>query len=139
MLSTRTVALLVLLVLMNLARPAAQSYSGISESLPTGSEVIVGSGLVTAYDMETLAAAGRLRDFSGNGHHGVFSTEARDLGAWNPGDLYPTDACYIGFESHQGMESHRTMPFIGAIDEVLLFSRAWTAQEVRAFAGRDDR
>ena len=60
--------------------------------------------------------------------------EARDLGRWNPGALYPTDACYIGFESHQGMESHKTMPFVGAIDEVLLFSRAWSEAEVRAFS-----
>jgi len=60
--------------------------------------------------------------------------EARALGTWNPGELWPTDACYIGFESHQGVESHTTLPFVGAIDELLVFSRAWTADEVRAFA-----
>ena len=60
--------------------------------------------------------------------------EARAVGLWNPGDLYPSDACYIGFESHQGMESHKTMPFVGAIDEVMLFSRAWSGDEVTAFS-----
>jgi hypothetical protein len=60
--------------------------------------------------------------------------EARDAGTWNPGELYPTDACYIGFESHQGNEDHQLMPFVGAIDELLVFSRAWTAEEVRVFA-----
>lgn len=64
------------------------------------------------------------------------SDEARDLGAWNPGDLYPSDACYIGFESHQGNEAHQSMPFVGALDELLLFSRAWTEDEVRAFSRR---
>jgi len=64
------------------------------------------------------------------------SDEARDLATWNPGDLFPTDACYIGFESHQGNEAHQSMPFVGALDEVLLFSRAWTEDEVRAFSRR---
>lgn len=62
---------------------------------------------------------------------------ARDLGAWGPGELYPTDACYIGFESHQGVADHQTLPFMGAIDQVLLFNRAWTEDEVRAFSARE--
>jgi len=62
--------------------------------------------------------------------------QARDLGTWNPGDLYPSDACYVGFESHQGNEAHQSMPFVAALDEVLLFSRAWTEDEVRAFSRR---
>ena len=64
------------------------------------------------------------------------TAQAEDLGAWNPGELYPDDACYIGFESHQDMESHRTLPFVGAIDELLLFARAWDDEEVRAFSRR---
>ncbi|MDX1394912.1 MAG: LamG domain-containing protein [Gemmatimonadota bacterium] len=60
--------------------------------------------------------------------------EARELGTWNPGELYPSDACYIGFESHQGNEAHRSMPFVGAVDELLIFSRAWTDEEVRTFS-----
>lgn len=59
--------------------------------------------------------------------------EARELGVWNSGDLFPDDACHLGFESHQGMESHKTLPFLGAIDEVLVFSRAWSDEEVQAF------
>jgi len=59
--------------------------------------------------------------------------EARSLGVWNSGDLFPDDACHLGFESHQGMESHKTLPFLGAIDEVLIFSRAWSDEEVQAF------
>lgn len=244
---------------------AAAHYVGISETDPTGSPDIRSDGLVVAFDMETLTADGRLRDFSGNEHHGALTTsdvvegvfngarrfaavsdrihldehpdfdldgphtiavwvrvdqlglhqhlfacddkwalwitpddqfrlgdthgggwsmtegsvaagqwtsvvsvlrgtrgdpltpeivalyvdgeladagmhlrsdEARDLGSWNPGDLYPTDACYVGFESHQGNEAHQSMPFVGALDEVLLFSRAWTEDEVRAFSRR---
>ena len=240
------------------------AYVGISAETPTGSESISMVGLVAAYDMESTIADGRLRDFSGAGHHGTFetasvvdgayggarlyrdvadrvhlvetaafdldgpltiaawvrvdeiglhqhifacddkfalwitpddrfrlgdtrgggwsmaegsvragrwtsvvavlkgtsgdllspdvvelwvdgeladaslhqrTTEALQLGAWNPGDLYPADACYIGFESHQGMESHKTLPFVRAIDELLLFDRAWSADEVRTFGG----
>ncbi len=62
--------------------------------------------------------------------------EAVEFGTWNPGELYPRDACYIGFESHQGMESHRTMAFIGAIDEAMVFARAWSEAEVVAFSPR---
>jgi hypothetical protein len=62
--------------------------------------------------------------------------EARELGTWNPGELYPTDACYIGFESHQGNEAHQEMPFVGAVDSLLIYSRAWTENEVAAFSTR---
>jgi hypothetical protein len=64
------------------------------------------------------------------------SEEAQARGTWNPGALYPDDACYIGFESHQGEPRHRQMPFAGAIDNVLVFARAWTVEEIRAFATR---
>ena len=56
--------------------------------------------------------------------------------AWAPGILHPTDACYIGFESHQGAESHKTLHFDGDIDEVLIFSRALTDPEIQAHANR---
>ena len=62
------------------------------------------------------------------------SDEARELGSWNSGDLFPSDACFIGFESHQGNTVHQTMPFVGEIDEILVFSRAWTEAEVQAFS-----
>lgn len=53
---------------------------------------------------------------------------------WSPGPLYPTDACYIGFESHQGEAEHQQLPFIGDIDDLLIFRRAWTVAEVAAHA-----
>lgn len=62
--------------------------------------------------------------------------DARDRSAWSPGDLYSSDACYIGFESHQGNEAHQSMPFHGAVDELLIFDRAWTDEEVAAFSAR---
>ncbi|MCA9739131.1 MAG: hypothetical protein KC645_16005 [Gemmatimonadetes bacterium] len=241
------------------------TFAGIREGLPTGSAAIASTGLVLAWDMETRTADGRLRDFSGRGHHGelgvttpvagllggalafarvaerVHVAEHADLdlegpltiaawmrvdslglhqhvlacddvwafwitpddryrlgdtrgggvstapgtvrrgrwssvvvvldgtagdaidtdlvriwvdgrpapadthlrsaaaaegGRWNPGDLHRTDACYAGFESHQGNEAHQSMPFVGALDEVLVFERAWTEQEIVAFSAR---
>ena len=56
------------------------------------------------------------------------------LGTWNPRELFTSDACYLGFESHQGMESHINMPFVGLIDDVLLFSRPSSGDEVRVFS-----
>jgi hypothetical protein len=56
------------------------------------------------------------------------------FGQWSPGVLYAQDACYIGFEFHQGDPTHQTLPFVGAIDELLIFSRALTASEIAAHA-----
>ncbi len=61
---------------------------------------------------------------------------ARERGTWGPGELYPSDACSIGFESHQGNEAHQSMPFVGAIDDLLVFSRAWSEEEIRLFSTR---
>ena len=55
---------------------------------------------------------------------------------WNPRDLFPSDACYIGFESHQGLESHKELSFIGDIDDLMLFSRALTEAEIKIHATR---
>ena len=79
-------------------------------------------------DGEIATAAAHLR-----------TDEARAAGTWNPGDLYTSDACYIGFESHQGDEAHRSMPFVGAVDELLIYGRAWSASEVQAFSERSAR
>lgn len=62
------------------------------------------------------------------------TADAEEARVWSPGPLYPDDACYIGFESHQGNEAHQTMPFVGAVDELLLFARAWDEAEIRVFA-----
>lgn len=53
---------------------------------------------------------------------------------WHSGSLYAEDACYLGFESHQGNAVHQQLPFHGALDEVLVFSRAWTEAEVTAYS-----
>jgi Concanavalin A-like lectin/glucanases superfamily len=55
---------------------------------------------------------------------------------WSPGVLYRQDACYIAFESHQGQPSHQNRQFEGAIDELLIFSRALTLSEVEVHARR---
>lgn len=57
---------------------------------------------------------------------------ARRAGAarWARGVLHPTDACAIGFESHQGNAAHQVLPFFGAIDELVLFSRALSPREI---------
>ncbi len=55
---------------------------------------------------------------------------------WSPGTLHPTDACYLGFESHQGLENHKALFFSGDIDEVLVFARPLSDAEVGAHATR---
>jgi hypothetical protein len=56
------------------------------------------------------------------------------FGAWSPGGLYAQDACYIGFESHQGEPAHQERPFVGVIDELLIFARALTVAEIAIHA-----
>jgi hypothetical protein len=58
---------------------------------------------------------------------------------WSPGVLHRQDACYIGFESHQGQPSHQNLQFEGAIDELLIFSRALTLSEVEVHARRTQK
>jgi hypothetical protein len=60
--------------------------------------------------------------------------DGRMFGRWRPGGLYAQDACYIGFESHQGEPAHQTLPFEGVIDELLIFSRALTWSEIAVHA-----
>ena len=63
----------------------------------------------------------------------------RPVATWGSAELYSEDACYIGFESHQGHEAHQAMPFKGVLDEALVFGRALTPDEVRAHAARGSR
>ena len=56
---------------------------------------------------------------------------------WKPGQLYPSDAAYIGFESHQGEPTHQELSFEGVIDEVLVFSRALSLKEILTHADRE--
>jgi hypothetical protein len=58
---------------------------------------------------------------------------------WNAAGLYPHNACYIGFESHQGDPRHQPLRFAGAIDDVLLFRRALDEDEIRIHAAAPAR
>jgi Concanavalin A-like lectin/glucanases superfamily len=58
------------------------------------------------------------------------------FGQWLPDVLPAQDACYIGFESFGGQLEHQTLPFVGAIDELLIFSRALTLSEINVHASR---
>ena len=57
---------------------------------------------------------------------------------WKPGQLFPSDAAYIGFESHQGEPRHQELPFMGVIDEVLVFSRVLSLKEIMSHADREE-
>ncbi|MEZ4456747.1 MAG: LamG domain-containing protein [Gemmatimonadales bacterium] len=57
---------------------------------------------------------------------------AQTAATWSPGELHPSDACYVGFESHQGNAVHQSMPFVGAIDDLRVYSRALSAEEAAA-------
>jgi hypothetical protein len=61
----------------------------------------------------------------------VGRSDARPI-RWQRGTLHARDACFIGFESHQGRRGHQSLPFFGAIDEVLVFARALKTTEVHA-------
>jgi hypothetical protein len=50
---------------------AAQSYTGVSGRLPTGSAAISADGLVASFDFETYTAEGRLLDFGPFGNPGA--------------------------------------------------------------------
>lgn len=54
---------------------------------------------------------------------------------WQGGELYDTEACFIGFESHQGEPRHQELPFFGSIDEVRVFGRALGETEIQLLAG----
>jgi hypothetical protein len=62
------------------------------------------------------------------------SGNVQGRGVWGKGPLFPTDACSIGFESHQGLANHKALLFSGDIDELLIFNRALTEPEVRTHA-----
>ncbi|HUF76568.1 MAG TPA: LamG-like jellyroll fold domain-containing protein [Longimicrobiales bacterium] len=53
---------------------------------------------------------------------------------WHEGTLRETNACFIGFESHAGEPQHQNLPFFGVIDEIMLFERALSTQEVAALS-----
>jgi hypothetical protein len=64
----------------------------------------------------------------------VGSARRPGVARWARGTLHPTDACSIGFESHQGNVAHQSLPFFRAIDELVLFSRALSPGEIGLLA-----
>ena len=67
--------------------------------------------------------------------HQALSAFAEGPARWQRGELYESDACFIGFESHQGAVRHQELAFFGAIDEVRVFDRALSPDEIRLLAG----
>jgi hypothetical protein len=61
-------------------------------------------------------------------------TEGTADPTWSSTVLHPTDACDVGFESHQGNAARQRRPFVGIIDELLVFNRVLTPHEIRAHA-----
>jgi hypothetical protein len=53
--------------------------------------------------------------------------------AWSPKVLVPVNACVIG-GTRTGDQSHQDLQFEGAIDELQIFSRALSDDEVKAYA-----
>jgi hypothetical protein len=53
--------------------------------------------------------------------------------SWQPDDMVANNACVIG-STLQGAKSHQELPFVGAIDELQLFSRALNADEIKTHA-----
>lgn len=52
---------------------------------------------------------------------------------WSPGEMKVNNACVIGSTLH-GEKWHQELPFYGAIDELQLFSRVFSADEIKAHA-----
>jgi len=65
----------------------------------------------------------------------LVNRDASDPLQWTPGELYPTDACYIGFESHQGNAVHQGLPFKGKVDDLMIFTRDLSDDEISLHAG----
>ncbi|MCC2606761.1 LamG domain-containing protein [Planctobacterium marinum] len=61
---------------------APLNYSGISETLPTGSGAISESGLVAAWDFESYTEEGLLRDFGPNQLHGRLNHQSNSSGVF---------------------------------------------------------
>ena len=61
--------------------------------------------------------------------------EARHEKIWSPSQLAPINACVIG-GTRTGNQAHQDLQFEGVIDELQIFSRAFTDEEIKAFSQR---
>ncbi|GGJ06338.1 hypothetical protein GCM10007978_49880 [Shewanella hanedai] len=52
---------------------------------------------------------------------------------WAPTELAATNACVIG-GTRNGVQGHQDLPFKGSIDELQIYSRAFTDEEVKIYA-----
>lgn len=55
---------------------------------------------------------------------------------WTPTELPPVNACVIGGDRN-GDIGHQNLQFEGVIDELQVFSRAWTNDEVQAYSSKN--
>ncbi len=55
--------------------------------------------------------------------------------SWEPGEMIAQNACVIGATLHGGIP-HQELPFVGAIDELQVYARALSEEEVKIHASR---
>jgi hypothetical protein len=114
------------------------NYIRFADTRGQGFESIDGLAAETWYSLVAVLY-GTAGDVLSDANIAVFlngqPVDGEIFGHWSPGVLHAQDACYIGFESHQGQPRHNTLPFVGVIDELLIFSRALTLSEVAVHAG----
>ena len=67
-----------------------------------------------------------------------YGSDVSDPPTWRDGVLHASGACHIGFESHQGRPDHQILPLFGTVDEVIVFGRALTPEEVALLALSQD-
>jgi hypothetical protein len=115
------------------------NYIRFADTRGQGFESIDGLAAETWYSLVAVLH-GTAGDVLSDANIAVFlngaPVDGEIFGQWSPGVLHAQDACYIGFESHQGQPWHNTLPFVGAIDELLIFSRALTLPEIDVHASR---
>ena len=117
----------------------ADNQIRFTDTLGKGFETIDGLAAETWYSLVSVLH-GTAGDVLTENNIAVYlngqPVDGRIFGRWSPGVLHVQDACYIGFESHQGQLWHQTLPFVGVIDELLIFSRALTLSEIDVHASR---
>lgn len=78
-------------------------FSGVSETLPTGTPRISREGLVLAYDMNSLTRRGEMRDFSGNSNDGVVVGTHGVPGPFGTARAFRSSGDYVRLPSSRSM------------------------------------